>query len=227
MCQLVNSNCDYYVIFEDDAKKTQYFDKMFHKIIELIDKTSIDVLFLHTFKRTEKDEKYTHHKIQIMNSTEWHSLSIGSCATYIISKDGANKFLEFLNTRSLTNAIDTEILNAADVLNVGLVSPFLVTQQLKASDSDIQSEFSSISNIENYLSLEMDYFTNLGYNIVDGIKKVENNNVMISNDESNDNNLASYKLFDKWVIITKEDYSKLLKNGMRLKNQNKFNLKML
>jgi GR25 family glycosyltransferase involved in LPS biosynthesis len=225
--QLVSSDCDYYVILEDDAKKTPHYDKSFDKIIKNITSFNLDFLFLFTFVRDgvkqirDENDKI---RIDILDSKEWHRYSYASCAGYIVSKYGAKRFLEFLNGRSLTNAIDTEILNSADKLNVGVISPFLITSELRGNSSDIQNNFIPIDSIDDYISLENEYYTSLGYNIVDDVNKIVDNDVMISDIEIHTNNLTSYKLRDKWVVLQTKKYEYLLENGLRLKKDNEYTI---
>lgn len=227
LTQLVNGEADCYVVFEDDTIPTKHFDHHFNNVLQVFLKSDIDFLFLGTYQRIEEKQDNMNLQINILDRKEWHSYSFGSASSYIVSKRGAQKFLEYLNTNSLTNAIDTEMLNTADDLTIGIVKPFLTTTTVgnnvnNYNDTDIQKEFNSITGVESYISLEIDYLQTNGYKMVEKVDEIKTKNFLFSDKKVKTNLLTSYHLRDRWVVITETDYQELLQNGFRLVRDSKF-----
>jgi hypothetical protein len=88
----------------------------------------------------------------------------------MITKNGARKFLNFLNRTGATNGIDTCIQKACNELNIYYCSPHLIYSECyrgdNSPDSDIQYDYSSLSkSIEERLQDEIDFYKENNINL--------------------------------------------------------------
>jgi GR25 family glycosyltransferase involved in LPS biosynthesis len=223
LINLTNSNNDYYMIFEDDVNITERFEKNINNVLKTIKLNDIDILFFGTSNKNSINQNRL--SIKILDKSEWHNYSYGGAFSYVISKNGAIKFLDYLNENSLTNAIDTEYFNYANDIIVGVIEPFLLTSKMciqNSDDSNIQHNYNTLSNLNDYLELEHEYFKNINFTFVDDISNLKDKNYYISNKNNLNDNYACYKLVNHYIYITKSDYLQLLQNQFRLKNCEKY-----
>lgn len=151
--------CDYTVILEDDAICCKNFNL---RCLELIDtyKGQFDFIYLHYHPWPQ----YIDHKnnMQTLNTTakyvsksESLKINMGGTTGYILTRNGARKLLNWVNTYGVTNGIDWVIFKASsekqgeskDLLDIMYSTPFLVfaecVQKDNRVDSDIQRDYSS------------------------------------------------------------------------------------
>lgn len=143
---------DMMLIMEDDIEFVPDFQK---KLFHLINNTkNWDLLYLghHVWKKHITDDTYNKEKMPV--AERWDSAtslrqSIGGTTAYIITKQGARKLLEFINTHGMTNGIDTVQQKAGDFINLYYPTPHLVYSSChttdKQTDTDIQNDFSSLT----------------------------------------------------------------------------------
>lgn len=170
--RLVNDEqCSGYLILEDDAELTDNFIEKLKVACNLL-KPDYDILFLghHLWEKFRTPEAYSRTENPIVEKWDADTslrLSIGGTAGYLISKKGAKKFLDFVNTRGMTNGIDTMLQKSADTLSIYYCHPHLVFSDCytvnKTCDTDIQHNFNSLTipTIERYKK-DVDYFSKFG-----------------------------------------------------------------
>ena len=162
--ELVQSSYDIYCIFEDDIDFVSGFQAKLEKILEEKD---FDICYLghHLWKEYRSEEMYD--KVKFPELEKWDTktslkYSMGGTGGYLLSKQGALKFLQFIEKRGMTNGIDTMQQKACDFLNVFYAKPHLIYSECwnvdPNTDSDIQQNFKSLSipistRIENELKL--------------------------------------------------------------------------
>jgi GR25 family glycosyltransferase involved in LPS biosynthesis len=89
---------------------------------------------------------------------------LGGTTGYIISKAGAKRFLDFLNSTGATNGIDTCIQKSADKLNVYYPTPHLIFSECcrhdsEKVDSDIQYDYSYLEkSIDERIKDEVKFY---------------------------------------------------------------------
>lgn len=176
---LINSKYDAFIIFEDDIEFTPNFNMKFLNIIKQIQNTDCDCLFLgHHIKNLETQQ----HELdrETMPTVTKRSLywsfthSLGGTGGFIITKNGAQKFLDFLNRSGATNGIDTLLQKSAGELNVYYCSPHLFYTECFRDmntpiDSDIQYNHDSnlVRTIEQRFQDEVDFYQKNSINIVE------------------------------------------------------------
>lgn len=170
-CQLINDdNADIYVILEDDIELTPDFERKYNMLLETLYTKDWDFCFLgHHIRNLDTQHIYyditKDPEIEKVNTYESFILSLGGTTGYIISKNGAKRFLDFLNTTGATNGIDTCIQKSADTLNVYYPTPHLIFSECcrndgdKAVDSDIQYDYSNLEkSIDERVEDEIAYY---------------------------------------------------------------------
>lgn len=91
-------------------------------------------------------------------------MSLGGTTGYLISKRGAQDFLEFLNSTGATNGIDTCIQKAANSLNIYYPTPHLIFSDCcrgdnQKVDSDIQYDYSYLEkSVDERILDEVKFF---------------------------------------------------------------------
>lgn len=170
-CQLIYDNdADIFVILEDDIEVTDSFKEKYENLLNLLyEQKDWDFCFLgHHLRNMDSENVYydrtKYPVIEKMNTYQSFVLSLGGTTGYIISKNGAKRFLDFLNTTGATNGIDTCIQKSADILNVYYPTPHLIFSECcrndnKKIDSDIQYDYSNLEKtIKERINDEIKYF---------------------------------------------------------------------
>ena len=141
--ELINSEHEYYIIFEDDAHFIGDFTSRLGEALgQMLDHPQTDVIFLglHYF-----DDAFSPmSSIQTLRSLVLENL-MGGAFAYIISKSGAKKLFEIAQTEGIAYGIDTFILvNRHRVhsleVNPNIVSSAVARRGGPVVDSDIQYE---------------------------------------------------------------------------------------
>lgn len=163
---------DIYFILEDDVTFVQDFEqKMKHAINDLV-KNEWDIFYLghHVWENQRNENLYNktlYPTIQKMNRMESLLKSMGGTFAYMITKKGAEKLLEFINSNGMTNGIDTVQQKSGDHLNLYYSYPHLVYSDVfnisrENIDTDIQKNFESLSmNFKDKLIMEINEYTNI------------------------------------------------------------------
>ena len=152
---LVNSNLNCLLILEDDIVFCHNFKEKYLKCLSMLPK-EYDIIYLgHHAKIEKKDEGLSFIKT---NSNESLKISYGGNFSYLISKKGAIKLLNFIERVGMTNAIDTMIQKAGDIIDLYYLSENIIKSDMfipnlnHANITDIQVNFKS-------LNLKREYFT--------------------------------------------------------------------
>ena len=138
---LLDSQDEYRIILEDDAELCEGFFEKLTSLLSTKDRPW-DLLYLGHYPRSP----ITSTVFTAVKKTGNESLqySYGGTIGYIITKEGANKLLDFIEKVGMKNAIDTMQQRAADVMEVYYTEPLLVKgecfDQNKNVDSDIQKD---------------------------------------------------------------------------------------
>jgi GR25 family glycosyltransferase involved in LPS biosynthesis len=245
---LINSDKDVYLIFEDDI--TYIVPNFKEKLIHLHSKfknIDWDIVYLghheqHMFFKEEITdfEKNTYPNIEKWRVEETFYKSIGGTFGYFISKTGAIKLLDFIEKTGITNGIDTMMQKFCDVGNVYYSIPNLIRSYCFRGhnrdkvDSDIQfaSKFLQL-NCVHRLNTEIEYYKNIGEVIIEKdnieiqlIQSDIDNNIYFKNlnEEQKSfvksNCLHSYCFIGNHVIIFKEKQKNRFQ--YRIKKDDKF-----
>lgn len=172
--QLLQDNeSDAYCIFEDDIEFVPKFQDKFLHCINQLQKTKWDLFYLgHTlYSRFINDKVYDKETIPVIEQFSREKslqMSMGGAFGYIITKNGVEKLLNFINQHGMTNAIDTMQQKFANTLNVFYSYPHLVHTEcyrndaVKTVDTDIQLNFTSLTlPFDKRLEEELKYYDNI------------------------------------------------------------------
>jgi GR25 family glycosyltransferase involved in LPS biosynthesis len=148
--QLINDmEAEFYCIMEDDIEFANDFEE---KIKALFKNTlNWDMIYLgHHSKGSQKFNPNDKYPIaRKYNTSQSIAMSLGGTGGYVISKEGARKLLEFIDTVGMGNCIDTMQQRAADIMNVYYCYPHLIYSECyrgdnKQVDTDIQFDYTSL-----------------------------------------------------------------------------------
>jgi len=165
--QLINSNDEVYLILEDDIEVTNDFQKKFEHLCELLKHEEWDFCFIsHHVRNTQEIEWFDKNSIPRIEKYDAYKSfikSLGGTTAYLISKIGAKKYLNFLDSTGCTNGADTCIQKSADKLNIYYCCPHLIFSECfrgqQNIDSNIQYDYSSLSKtVDERLKDEIDFF---------------------------------------------------------------------
>jgi len=169
--ELINSEYDAFCIFEDDIDFVPEFDKKLLHIYNQVKIMKWDILYLGHTIHTQYFTEDIYNKKKMPSLEKWDRIisltkSMGGTGGYLISKQGAIKLLEFINTTGMTNGIDTVQQKAADDLNIFYTNPHLIYSECyrgnNSVDTDIQHNYDSLTvSVEDRLKEEIEYYGNL------------------------------------------------------------------
>lgn len=164
--QLTESDDNYYLIMEDDVTICKDFGR---KVFDLIKKKDYDLLFLgyhmHDHNRKIRVEYNLNNNIHLDNDVVVDKLKqdlyIGGTHCYIITKEGAQALIDFIDVNGIKHGIDYLMAKAQQILPVHETIPHLATAEWVANndsavDSDIQYDYNTIPLVvsDNYIFLE-------------------------------------------------------------------------
>jgi GR25 family glycosyltransferase involved in LPS biosynthesis len=141
--ELINSEHEHYIIFEDDAHFTNDFTSRLGELLgQMLDRPQADVIFLglHYF-----DDAFSPiSSIQTLRPVVLQNL-MGGAFAYVLSKSGAKQLFEIAQTEGIAYGIDTFVLvNSHRVQSLEAVPNFVSSPVARrngpAVDSDIQYE---------------------------------------------------------------------------------------
>ena len=139
--ELINSENDYYIIFEDDAHFASDFTSRLGEVLgQILDRPQPDVVFLGM--SYWDNVWHPQSSIQTLRPGPFKNVMGGTWA-YIISKNGAKKLFEIAQNKGIAFGIDTFILNNGHRLRLLEAVPNLVRAPVARPggpivDSDIQ-----------------------------------------------------------------------------------------
>jgi len=172
---------DYYIIFEDDFSLHKNFIDNLNITTNYVDNNinNIDFLFLGYHRLKENTENKTNDIFSIINFIEYDNY-IGGFFSYIITKKGANKILNYINTNGIKHGIDY-LIKINNELNIYEACPNIaysswVNNTNPDVDSDIQKnfetfDFNALVDYNNYKFIKnMDIMDN-------DLKFIQTNNI--------------------------------------------------
>jgi len=163
---LKDKTSQYYIIFEDDIILSDYFINNFEKTKIYTENNikNIDLLFLgyHTCQSNNLDiTSYINDSFNIYCLN--NNIFLGGTFSYIITKNGAKKMLDYIEKNGIKHGIDY-LFKINDSLKSYQVYPNIVFSKWVSNvndnvDSDIQKDiecfdFNSIYNYNNYLFIK-------------------------------------------------------------------------
>ena len=172
LIQLVKSEQKMYCILEDDVTFTISFVQKVQQVLKDATKYDWDLIYLgHHIYPPDSDNGCYNKNIKPV-ITKWNrdlslKCSLGGTFGYIITKAGAEKMLNFINTNSMTNGIDTVYQKASNIVNTFYCYPHLVFSEYvtnynddKTVDSDIQRDFTTTLTIplKERLKREVEFY---------------------------------------------------------------------
>ena len=217
---LINSDFDFFVIFEDDVELVPNFK---NKLVHVLNTTPVewDLIYLghHLLPDKRAPENYDKENLPIVEKwSRQKSLanSMGGTGGYVISKEGAKKLLDFIDRTGMTNCIDTMQQKSADNLNVYYCKPHLfysecfIGQNKADLDTDIQFNYDSLTvDINTRFVQELLFYKNSNVQIIVDFEQMENlvqnnitNNVLIFRDDENPTNIAKLLSVCKYPCYT-------------------------
>lgn len=182
--EFIESDNDFICIFEDDIKLNENFRDRFIQSIEHLKQNydKIDILFLGYLMYDQHLNKYLHREkkdLEIGNLN--NTFYIGGFASYILTRSGAEKLLEYIKENGIKHGIDY-LVKINDNLRRFETRPHLAiaewVQNMNSNvDSDIQKNFESF-DFDNEFADEIQrdwiFFQGYDYNGHD-IKRVSGN----------------------------------------------------
>ncbi len=140
---------EFLCVLEDDAKPI-VSDEIFKKVVMDIFGMDFDLCYLghHCWKPENNTSK---NGITFMKASSKQALeySMGGTTGYIISRNGCEKLLNFIEIHGMTNAIDTIQQKSGDILNLYYTVPSIIfadvyTLTNSNVDTDIQKNHTSL-----------------------------------------------------------------------------------
>ena len=234
---LRDESVDYYLIFEDDFFLIDSFKDKLDEVKILLQKNinSIDLLFLGYHSRTEN---IYNNLDQILHLKEYNSSEyVGGFFSYIITKNGAIKMLEYIKNNGIKHGIDY-VIKINKEMRIFETTPHIVLSSWVKNindpvDSDIQRNFdgfnfNEIFDYNNYLFIpKMDILNN-------DIKYYSNKNIseLIEYSNSNDkcNGFNTLGFLKSKIVMNELNSSQWLKSdnaGIYIKVDKQIRVKML
>jgi len=175
--ELINSEYDAFLILEDDIEFADKFDLKFLHLCKSLSYIDWDIVFIGHHIRNINDEKYKKNDFPTIEKWDVYrsfTESLGGTIGYMITKNGAKKFLDFVNTNRLINCIDTALQKSANELNVYYINHHLVFSECirndlaeQKLDTDIQHNYNSLSiSLEDKIQNELDFYKQNNIDII-------------------------------------------------------------
>ncbi len=226
----------YLMIMEDDL----YFNDKYHKngigfedtlnnCLTVMDQINADIMCLQYTKRHKDDDIKIFEKpiFRVLKANDALSFSYGGTGCYIVTKSGAIKLLDFINTHSMTNAIDTIIQKSADELTLVYVEPLYVLLDMADSitlvDTDIQNNFQNLNCSINELIKTEIIWLYKKYNL-----HINENYTITNYHDTTIEYSYSYPLQNIWVNLKIQPSTqfKYDRPNQRLKVEDKFHINL-
>jgi GR25 family glycosyltransferase involved in LPS biosynthesis len=168
---LVNSEYEAFLILEDDLEFVPEFDKKLLHSYKQLKLFSWDMMYLghHLHTQYKSDDVYDKEKLPRIEKWDVHTSltrSMGGTGGYLISKQGAKKLLEFINSNGMTNGIDTVQQKASNIMNTFYCCPHLFYSKCFMGDNnldtDVQYDYDSLTmNIEDRINNDIIHHGNI------------------------------------------------------------------
>jgi GR25 family glycosyltransferase involved in LPS biosynthesis len=143
--KLLDSENDGYIIFEDDISTDEKLNSKINRVFKILEFENPDIIFFTTCLISKNFEKET--KIVLYEKlSDIRNISYGGTGGYYISRKGALQVLNFIDTNTLTEAIDAILFQQVDKLKIYFVLPPLFEQNIYG-DTDIQHDFYKSSHL--------------------------------------------------------------------------------
>ena len=230
---------NYYLIFEDDIELSKNFVKDFDKCKEFINENIdvVDILFL----GYHKDKKIINNNskniyIEYFQNEKY----IGGFFSYIITKNGAFKMLDYIKKNGIKHGIDY-LIKINKELNVFEVNPNIVYSDWVKNindivDTNIQKDFEAfnfnkIFDYNNFLFIKNYDQINNDYKYI----KSDNIEYLLNISKNDDTNIAGFntlgyfknKIDLKNLIVIKWFDENIDNHGIFINLNRKINIKML
>lgn len=143
--QLVNDDCEYYLIFEDDVEFNPNFIDHLNIITSYLESNTLNIIFLGFHQDTNTQDKIEGDKILKHVNSKIKKIMWGGLFAYIIHKNFAKEVLIDIKKNGLTDPIDTYIMSYNMIyiyLPILVKSPCMTFYN--CTDSDIQYDLLSI-----------------------------------------------------------------------------------
>ena len=192
---IVDLENDYYLIFEDDIKLSDNFKNYFEELkIYINSNNNTDILFLGYTSHSNDNKDRTNEELNYIIENLDRNKYLGGFFSYIITKNGAIKMIDYINKNGIKHGIDY-LVKKNENIDLKVINPLLVfTDWVKDINDDVDSNiqkdyenfnFETIYDYNNYLFIkEMDIMNN-------DIKFLNNNNINILINECNKNIYSS------------------------------------
>ena len=215
---------DYYLIFEDDIRISQNYNKYFEKIQEYINNNDVDILFLGYSSRNNNMDEYiihedTHyeHIIEDLNINNY----LGGFFSYIITKKGAMKMIDYINTNGIKHGIDY-LIKINENLNLKVINPLIIfTDWVKDINDNIDSNIQKDYDIFNFNEIYdyNNYYFIKGKDIKDNdLHFISPNNINSLINECNKNEDSSG--FNTVGFLKKRSHENLFVDSIYFKKEN-------
>ena len=126
--ELINSEYDFFIVYEDDIQFTVKYNNKLEKILKTTDFSMCDYLFLgysmFNHRREKNSEIYNYEKENIEVKILNREMYIGSTFSYLITKVGAIKILDYINQNGIKYRID-HFIEMIPNLNIYETQPHL------------------------------------------------------------------------------------------------------
>ncbi len=143
------------MIFEDDIRFVPYFKLKVEHIMDQLKNVEWDIIFLGHHLYDKYKTKDTYDEFKMPTAERWSTSkslqkSIGGTGGYIISANGAEKMLSFIQEKGMMHGIDTMMQKACDSLNIFYCTPHLIysdcytVETMDMVDTDIQRDYDSL-----------------------------------------------------------------------------------
>ena len=192
---IVDLENDYYLIFEDDIKLSDNFKNYFEELkIYINSNNNTDILFLGYTSHSNDNKDRTNEELNYIIENLDRNKYLGGFFSYIITKNGAIKMIDYINKNGIKHGIDY-LVKKNENIDLKVINPLLVfTDWVRDINDDVDSNiqkdyenfnFETIYDYNNYLFIkEMDIMNN-------DIKFLNNNNINILINECNKNIYSS------------------------------------
>ena len=231
--ELIYSDYDIFCILEDDITFTPNFDKKFLHLYNQLKNVNWDLVYIghHIRNINNKDVEFHKGNLPIIEKVNTHKSflkSLGGTTGYLITKEGAQKLLDFISLYGATNCIDTLQQKSANIMDVFYITPHLIYSDCfdnnNSIDTDIQRDITSLSiSYEEKLKNEFEFYSGMNLlllkcNYEDTLNKISTNEefVIFCEEKIDDlcelcknKNINYYTIENKIIfIVTKKDISK-------------------
>ena len=175
LTELIYSEYDAFLFLEDDITPSKGFDIKFLHLCKQLKNTLWDIVFIGHHIKNSEDLGYKENKLpEIEKWDVFRSFknSLGGTTGFMVTREGASKFLDFVNDTKLINCIDTALQKSANKLDIYYCYPHLIFSECLRNDNkdkidtDIQNDFNSLTiPLIDKVKNELEFFKEQNINI--------------------------------------------------------------